>query len=100
MSQKRKLTTLGHKIKSARVAAGYSQKDLAKVLRVSDKSISAYEVNRAQPSLNTLKKIAQTVKQPLSYFTEDKSSDLAKKISDIEKELAEIKKALAAQNPS
>lgn len=95
MSQKHILTSLGHKIKSSRVAAGYSQKELAKVLKVSDKSISAYEVNRAQPSLKMLRKIASTVNQPLSFFTENEELDLATKVAKIEQELAEIKKLLA-----
>ncbi|HEX7018081.1 MAG TPA: helix-turn-helix transcriptional regulator [Patescibacteria group bacterium] len=94
MSQKRILTSLGHKIKSSRVAAGYSQKELAKALKISDKSISAYEVNRAQPSLSTLRKIAKVVNQPLSLFTEEEMNDLASKVAKIEQELAEIKKLL------
>lgn len=98
MSSKRTLTSLGHKIKTSRVAAGYSQKELAKALNISDKSISAYEVNRAQPSLSMIRKIADKVKQPLSYFTEENQDDLSVKVARIEQELREIKRLLAKRS--
>ena len=46
-------------IKSVRVAAGLSQRELAKKLNISNKTISAYETGRAVPPTTTLVKIAE-----------------------------------------
>lgn len=89
--------SLGQAIRSARKEIGMSQKDFAEQLRVSDKTISSYEVDRASPSFNTLKKMGDVLNKPLSYFDVDATSDdidLEIKLRVIEKELLEIKKLL------
>lgn len=90
--------TLGHKIKRARQLAGYNQRQLADILQISDKSISAYEVNRAEPSLRVLDKMSQALNQPLSYFVNDKQAienqDVYRDITDLKRELSQIKTLL------
>lgn len=56
--------SLAKKIKKARKTANLSQKDLGKALKLSDKAISAYEVGRADPSVDVLKKISKITKTP------------------------------------
>ena len=89
--------TIGKKIKKARKQIGLSQKELAKHLKVSDKTVSSYEVGRAVPSFKTLQEIGQVVHKPINYFGENSDSpdlDLQIKIKTIERELLEIKKLL------
>lgn len=50
--------TLSGRIKRARMLAGLSQKELAEKLGFSDKTVSAYETDRAIPPIPTIKKIA------------------------------------------
>ncbi len=88
---------IGQRIKNARKSVGLSQKQLANVLKISDKAISSYEIGRTQPSFTTLKRISQAVQKSITYFDEgetDTKAELDIKLRIIEKELAEIKKLL------
>lgn len=97
MSNTKKHFTLGEKIKRARKEIGYSQKQFGDALKLSDKAISAYEVDRAEPTISTLKVISKLTHRPAAYFLEDEpieDLDLQIKISTIERELLEIKNIL------
>ena len=92
-----KLLSLGQRIRKARREIGLSQKDVARELNISDKTVSSYEVNRAKPSFSTIKKISGIVHKPISYFDENADTDeldLQLKIKTIEKELKEVKELL------
>lgn len=90
------MSKIGAKIKQARKLKNITQEDLAKALGVSDKSVSAYEVNRASPPIEILTKIANATHQPVSYFFEEDNEDAAvlAKLRVVEEELKEIKKLL------
>ncbi len=45
---------IGEKIKALREEKGLSQKELAIILQVSDKTVSHWEANYTQPSLQTV----------------------------------------------
>jgi len=94
--KQKKLTELARRIRNARRETRLSQAALAKGIGVSDKSVSAYEQSRSTPPIAKLKKIAEYTRHPLSYFTDDDSSDaeVAQKLVSIERELAEVKKLL------
>lgn len=87
---------LAKRIKTARRRSGYSQQELAEILKLSDKAVSSYEVGRATPTIHTLREIAEHTNTPLGYFLDEEGSDtnIAHKIGKIEQELAEIKKLL------
>lgn len=92
------LDLIGRKIKMARQQAGYSQRELAQVLKLTDKAVSAYEVGRAQPSLQVLVQLSQATNKPVSYFLDDfeeKDPDFQLRVKKIEQDLAEIKKMLS-----
>ena len=94
---------LGTKIKQARKKAGLSQKELAKGLYVSDKTISAYEVGRAKPNFEQMQQLSSVLQQPISFFdsaykASEENTDLRVKLDDIEKQLAEIKRELYKRN--
>lgn len=57
---------IGAKIKGYRKQNNLSQKELAEMLEISDKTISSWEVNRTEPSVLKLKQIcrALNVKMP------------------------------------
>lgn len=90
-------TPINLAIRKARKEVGLSQKDFAEALKVSDKTISSYEVGRIKPSFDMVKKISLIVHKPLSYFdsnNENDDIDLQTKLRIIERELLEIKKIL------
>lgn len=100
MSNIKKSLNLGTKIKTARKEAGMSQKQLASLLGVSDKAVSAYEVGRAQPPVETLREISNVTYKPVNYFVDINDVEemsVADRIAKIEHELLEIKKMLANQ---
>lgn len=53
-------------IRSARKDAGLTQEQLAKRVGVTVQAISYLELGRADPRLNTLRKIARATKTPLA----------------------------------
>ena len=62
---------LGKRIKLARVEKDLSQDQLAELIKARQKSISRYETGAAIPSLETLVKIAKSLKKPPSYFLDE-----------------------------
>jgi transcriptional regulator with XRE-family HTH domain len=62
---------LGKKIKLARVENDLSQDQLAEAIKAKQKSISRYETGLSIPSLETLEKIAKTLKKPFGYFLDE-----------------------------
>lgn len=86
---------IGQKIKSARKIKRITQEDLAKAIGVSDKSISAYESNRANPPLDVVEKIANATNQHLGFFLEETiESSILSKLREVEIQFKEIKKLL------
>ena len=62
---------LGKKIKLARVELDMTQADLAEKTEIMQKSISRYENGLSLPSLETLEKIAKTLKRSFGYFLDE-----------------------------
>jgi transcriptional regulator with XRE-family HTH domain len=86
--------TLGQKIRYARRNIGMSQKQLGEMLKLSDKAVSSYEVDRAVPPLETLKAISRATARPLTYFIAEMTAGpqtIEDKIALIEQELREIR---------
>ena len=59
------------RLKEAREAVGYSQKQLGLRVGLSDKSISMYEKGTVYPPVSNLLKIAKELKKNVSYFLQD-----------------------------
>ncbi len=62
---------LGKKIKLARIEHDLTQRQLAETINAKQKSISRYETGASMPSLETLGKIAKTLKKPFAYFLDE-----------------------------
>ncbi len=94
-----KTDNIAKKLRQARVEAALSQKDLADSLKLSDRTISAYEKGRAMPPLDTLQSISNLTHKSINYFLDEEIGegedlDLQVKLKKIEIELLQIKKAL------
>lgn len=94
-----KMDKISQKLRQARVEAALSQKDLANALKLSDRTISAYEKGRAMPPLDTLQDISNLTHKSINYFLDEdvdshEDLDLQVKLKKIEIELLQIKKAL------
>lgn len=61
-------THIGMFIRKLRDQNNLSQKRFASRLGLSDKTISAYETGKVQPSITTIKKICQSFNVDLQYF--------------------------------
>lgn len=97
MTNQVKTDSLGDRIRKAREEARLSQVELGKILQLSDKAVSAYEVDRTEPNLETLRKISQATGAPISYFVDEQSDDrdlLTAKLEAIQKELDQVKRLL------
>lgn len=94
-----KMDKIPQKLRQARVEAALSQKELADALKLSDRTISAYEKGRAMPPLDTLQSISNLTHKSINYFLDEdietqEDLDMQVKIKKIEIELLNIKKAL------
>ncbi|MFA6185228.1 MAG: helix-turn-helix transcriptional regulator [Candidatus Shapirobacteria bacterium] len=86
---------IGQKIKAARKIRRITQEELANAMGVSDKSISAYESDRANPPLSVIEKISKVTDQPLSFFLEETiETSILSKLREVEIQFKEIKKLL------
>lgn len=61
--------TLGKIIKELRIKNNETQEDLAKLLNISNQSISKWERDIAEPSIELLKLIANHYKVSMDYIT-------------------------------
>jgi len=71
--------TLGERVKMARRALGLTQAELAKP-DLTKGFISLLEHDRSRPSVSTLERLAQRLKQPVSYFLGSAEADVSKKV--------------------
>ncbi len=99
MTKLDKLDKIAKKLRQARIEAAFSQKALAGALKLSDRTISAYEKGRAMPPLATLQNISNLTHKSINYFLDEEISEetdltLQVKIKKIELELLQIKQAL------
>ena len=81
-------------IKKARTSSGLSQKELAKRLGVSDKTVSAYETGRAIPPTPTLSKIAEITNVTMSEILGESENNTQKTYNNIARQLDNIENRL------
>lgn len=76
--------TLGERIKEARLRKKLTQKQLAKLLNVTDATVNRYEKNVRKPDAEMLKRIAEILGVSVDYLlgTEEKNETIAAHRSD------------------
>jgi transcriptional regulator with XRE-family HTH domain len=84
------------KIKQARRMSRKSQVKMGKQLGVSDKTVSAWESGRAEPSLDMLYNIGSATNQPINFFFRDQTGEytVPSKLSEIASKFDEIREIL------
>lgn len=90
---KQHLPKIGKRIREARQAKGLTQSELAEAIGISDKSVSALEVGRVEPSITQMQAIAQALEKPIGSFTGEKASMVEAKFETLMQEFEDIKKA-------
>lgn len=88
---KKQLAKVGQKIREARLEMKWTQQDLAKRIGVSDKTVSALEIGRVEPSISQIQSIASVTEKPIGFFTSEKISLIEAKFDALTRELEEIK---------
>jgi transcriptional regulator with XRE-family HTH domain len=63
--------SLGKEIKKARIDKGWKQQDLQVATRLSQKYLSAVELDKAQPSFEVVKRIARALGVSLDTLAKD-----------------------------
>jgi len=63
--------TLGKKIREARVKAGYTQEQLAKMLGVSRQAVTKWEADRGMPDVENLKLMSRMLGTSVDYLLDD-----------------------------
>lgn len=80
---------LGARIKELRKQNGMEQKDLARLLNISPKTISSWEVNRTQPKMEFISQMCEIFHCRKSDFLEDKEVDIHIDMDDFDRILIE-----------
>lgn len=88
MNNKNSKTTLGERIKIARVDKNLTQEQLGAAVGLKAITIRQYESNKRAPGIKTLKKIAQALKMPLQLLIYD-DDDVSAYIDNILQETYE-----------
>lgn len=83
-----RMPTVGHRMKTARIAAGFNQSQLATKLGVSRAAISLFESGKTLPSAETLINFATVTGASLDYIL------LARPISPVDSRLLALPDAL------
>ena len=60
--------TVGQRIKYLRKQSGITQKKLANILYVSDKTVSSWETDRTEPDITSIIKISVLLQVSLEYL--------------------------------
>ena len=66
--------SLGKEIKKARIDRGWKQQDLQAATGLSQKYLSAVELDKAQPSFDVVKRIARALAVSLDTFAKDEDA--------------------------
>lgn len=93
-SFKKQLQEVGNAVKRARQSRGLTQSEMADLIGISAKTISAIEVGRVEPSISQIQAIAASLQEPVGYFVGEASSSVEAKIDHVAKELADIRKLM------
>ncbi len=94
-SFKKGLVAVGKRVKDARQGKGMTQNELAALMAVSPKTVSAIEVGRVEPSISQMQSLAAVLEEPVGYFVGEGASSVESKMARVATELAEIRKVMA-----
>ena len=83
--------SFGDRLKEARIMKGYTQKQLAEKLNIGGTTVTGYEKDNSEPSMNTISKIMEILDVDANFLFQDESYETTQK----EKELSEKIKNLA-----
>lgn len=83
--------SFGDRLREARIMKGYTQKQLAEKLNIGGTTVTGYEKDNSEPSMNTISKIMEILDVDANFLFQDESSETTLK----EKELSEKIKNLA-----
>ncbi len=72
--------TIGEKIKKIRTSKGLTQKQLGDLCGMADSAIRRYELDKANPKIETIQKIAEALSVDYSYFLSNKSYKITKEL--------------------
>jgi len=95
---KEQLKELGNRIKYARQARGMTQGEVADVIGVSSKTISAIEVARVEASISQIQAIAAALNEPIGYFTAENTSTVVSKLAHVAEEFEKIQDLMEIMN--
>lgn len=69
------MTSLKISLAAARVNAGLTQDDVAKVLKVGKQTVSSWEKGKSEPKMSQSRQLSELYKMPLDYiFLPEKSN--------------------------
>ena len=62
------MQTIGHRIRQLRIRNSLTQRKLANILYVSDKTVSSWETDRTEPDITSIIKISVLLQVSLEYL--------------------------------
>ena len=89
---------LGDRIREARTAKGWKQKNLAAEVEVEPITVSRWERGATTPDLDVLRLVAEATDRPLSYFVsgDEERGGLEARVERVEASLGRVEEKLDA----
>lgn len=88
---------VGQRVKEARQNRGLTQTEVADMIGISSKTISAIEVGRVEPSVSQIHALSKALHQPIGYFVGETQSSIASHMATIERSLNEVRQLFQEQ---
>lgn len=89
---------LGGRIREARAARGWKQRELASEVEVEPITVSRWERGATTPDLDVLRLVADATEKPLSYFVADESEPATASLGeDVVRRLEQAAERLAVE---
>jgi transcriptional regulator with XRE-family HTH domain len=89
-----RMESLGQQIKNIRKQYDLSQDRFGKRLGLSGKSISAYETDKAKPSLRVLERISNVYEVSIYDLPKSKQQDIEKRINEVFEAVNDLRNSL------
>jgi repressor LexA len=88
------LKQLGLRVRLARQNRGLTQSELAQIIDISSKSVSAIEVGRIEASISQVQALAAALQEPLGYFVGENVSSIESRMDRVKQELDEVRRLM------
>lgn len=84
--------SFGNRLREARIMKGYTQRQLAEKLNIGGTTVTGYEKDNSEPSMNTISKIMEILDVDANFLFQDESSETTLKEKELSGKIKNVAK--------